>query len=130
MESTNGRAQATGGEKPDETAILAVVSRVLRELLESDGAPAPLIESNTRLAADLELESIELIALAERLVQHYRVRLNFAAWLSQKSLGDILELTVGDIVHFVASSLPAGGPSRRVDGELALHPPPQMPPRH
>jgi acyl carrier protein len=127
MQSTE-RAEPVIGEKyQDDAGILATVSCVLRELLESDGAPASVISMNTRLASDLELESIELIALAERLVQHYRVRLNFAAWLSQKSLHDILRLTVGDIVHFVAASLDGEGPARRVE---APQPPPQMPPRH
>ena len=128
MESTERTAPAIGEENRDHAGILAIVSCVLRELLESDGAPAPFIAMYTRLASDLELESIELIALAERLVQHYRVRLNFAAWLSQKSLRDILGLTVGDIVHFVAAGVEGEGPARRV--EAPPQPPPQMPPRH
>jgi acyl carrier protein len=128
MQSTERAERAIGGERQDHAEILANVSSVLRELLESDGAPAPAIGMSSRLASDLELESIELIALAERLVQLYRVRLNFAAWLSQKSLRDILELTVGDIVHFVAASLDGAEPARRM--EAPPQPPPQMPPRH
>jgi acyl carrier protein len=128
MQSTERAEPAICEEKQDVAGILATVSSVLRELLESDGAPAPIIEMTTRLASDLELESIELIALAERLAQHYRVRLNFATWLSRKSLRDILGLTVGDVVHFVAASLDDEGAARRV--EAPPQPPPQMPPRH
>ena len=128
MKSTERAEPAIGQERQHHAGILATVSGVLRELLESDGAPAPFIGMNSRLASDLELESIELIALAERLAQHYRVRLNFASWLSQKSLRDILGLTVGDIVHFVAVSVEGDGPAPRV--EVAPQPPPQMPPRH
>ena len=58
---------------------------------------------DTSFNADLELESIEFVALAEKLQHRYGERIDFVGWISNKSLDDIIALTVGDLVRFIAS---------------------------
>ena len=57
----------------------------------------------TSFNADLELESIEFVALAEKLQQHYGASVDFVGWISTKELDQIIALTVGELVEFIAS---------------------------
>lgn len=89
----------------DET--LETVKRLLCEIMEMPPDFAAGITRTTTFNAELELESIELVALAERLTEHYGDRVNFVAWLSGKDLDAIIALTVGDLVEHIDACLAA-----------------------
>jgi acyl carrier protein len=55
----------------------------------------------TSFAKDLELESIEFVALAEKLQERYGKGVDFVGWLSGKVLDEIIGLTVRELVEFV-----------------------------
>lgn len=74
---------------------------------------------------DIELESIEFVALAECLRQRYGGRVDFTSFLAGLTIDEILALTVGDLAGHITRSLrdtgaspddggasvaPAGGP--------------------
>lgn len=67
------------------------------------------ISMNTTFGGDLELESIEFVALASRLRTEFGERVNFVAFLAEKNVDDIVSLTVGDVVRYVAARLREGG---------------------
>ncbi len=73
------------------------ITEVVGDELELDGP----ITVETSFNKDLELESIEFVALAEMLQDHYGEELSFVDWLSNKELDEIISLTVGDLVEFV-----------------------------
>ncbi|HEV7760951.1 MAG TPA: hypothetical protein VGO78_18225, partial [Acidimicrobiales bacterium] len=52
----------------------------------------------------LELESLEFVALAERLLDHYGGQVDFVAWLATMELDEIISLTVGSLVAFIVAS--------------------------
>ena len=101
-----------------EDAILAYMKKNLGvvigdpELLHTD------ITMNTTFGGDLELESIEFVALAERLRAQFGERVNFVSFLAKKQVDDMVSLTVGDVVRYVTSCLAEGGGSLR---ELQAH---------
>lgn len=64
------------------------------------------ISMTTSFNGDLELESIEFVALAENLQQQFGQRVDFVGWISGKELDQIIQLTVGELVEFIASCLP------------------------
>jgi acyl carrier protein len=64
------------------------------------------ISMSTSFNGDLELESIEFVALAEKLQQQFGSRVDFVGWISGKELDQIIQLTVGELVEFIASCLP------------------------
>ncbi|MGH9123658.1 MAG: phosphopantetheine-binding protein [Acidimicrobiales bacterium] len=68
-------------------------------LLEIEVAP------ETTFSRDLELESIEFIALAERLGQRYGGRVDFTSFLAGLTIDEILALTVGDLARHITRSL-------------------------
>lgn len=89
--------------------ILAQVRGILTEIIGAEYAPNLDIGMDTSLDADLELESIEFVKLATMLNELYGDRVNFVAFLATKEVGEIIEMTVGEVVIYVADRLaPAG----------------------
>jgi acyl carrier protein len=67
------------------------------------------ITMDTTFGSDLELESNEFVALADRLRTEFGNRVNFVAFLSEKNVDDMVSLTVGDVVRYVAACVREGG---------------------
>ena len=82
--------------------ILRTVERLIGEIAGEELLLATPITMETSFNGDLELESIEFVALAEKLQAHYGAGVDFVGWISQKSLDEIIALTVGQLVEFIA----------------------------
>ncbi|MBK9032320.1 MAG: acyl carrier protein [Myxococcales bacterium] len=82
--------------------ILATVERLIIEIAGDEITLAGPITLATSFNGDLELESIEFVALAEKLQEHYGARIDFVGWISTKELDQIIALTVGELVEFIA----------------------------
>lgn len=83
--------------------ILRAVEEALAEIAGDELLLAGPITMATSFNADLELESIEFVALAEQLGQRYGASVDFVGWISAKELDQIIALTVGELVEFIAS---------------------------
>lgn len=83
--------------------ILATVSRLLVEVVGDELTLTGPITMASSFNRDLELESIEFVALAEKLQEHYGAGVDFVGWISTKELDQIIALTVGELVEFIAS---------------------------
>jgi len=90
---------STADRDPDR--VLTTVSVFLREIMGDDGGLGPPITLATSFNEDLELESIELVALAEKLHAHYGAGIDFVGWLSGMELSEILSLKVGALVDHI-----------------------------
>ena len=89
--------------------ILAEVRVMLTEIIGAEYALGLDIGMDTSFDADLELESIEFVKLATTLNEYYGDRVNFVAFLADKELNEIIEMTVGEVVSYIAGCLtPAG----------------------
>ena len=80
---------------------LAVVKGMLQEVIGEDWDLDQPITADTSFANDLELESIEFVALAEKLHEKYGADVDFVPWLSSKELDEIIGLKVGDVVEYI-----------------------------
>jgi acyl carrier protein len=83
--------------------ILATVERLLIEVVGDELAVLGPVTLATSFNGDLELESIEFVALAELLQRHYGDAVDFVGWISAKELDQIIGLTVGELVEFIVS---------------------------
>ena len=83
--------------------ILTTVQHLIVEVAGDELLLTGPITLETSFNADLELESIEFVALAEKLQQHYGAGIDFVGWISKKELDQIIALTVGELVEFIAS---------------------------
>jgi acyl carrier protein len=87
----------------EHAEILRTVEQMIVQIAGEEIALTTPITMTTSFNADLELESIEFVALAEKLQQHYGARIDFVGWISKKELDQIISLTVGELVEFIAS---------------------------
>jgi acyl carrier protein len=77
----------------------------IREAIAEDWVQDFDIDRDTSFNDDLEIESIEFVAIAENLQKKFSGRVNVIAWLSEKNIDELIALTVGDLVDFVESKL-------------------------
>ena len=87
--------------KPSQEEVLATLAGFIREVIGQEWAADVAITMDTSFNQDLELESIEFVALAEKVQQHYQGKIEFAEWLSKMELDQIISLRVGDVVEFI-----------------------------
>jgi acyl carrier protein len=80
---------------------LEVVTGMIREVIGEDWDLDEPVTVATSFADDLELESIEFVALAEQLHEKYGTDVDFVSWLSGKELDEIIKLKVGDVVEYI-----------------------------
>lgn len=92
------------GLVPYTSDVLEVVRDMLVDVIGPEYLIDLDVELDTSFDQDLELESLEFVALAERLLQHYGGQVDFVAWLATMELDEIIGLTVGDLVAFIVAS--------------------------
>jgi acyl carrier protein len=85
--------------------VLAAISHMLLTVLDEIGLDDVEITMDTRFNDDLELESIDLVTLAGSLQERWGDRINFAEFIADKELDEIIALTVGDLVRYVVGRL-------------------------
>jgi acyl carrier protein len=88
-----------------EEVILACVRRHLGEVIGDPALLSTTITMDTKFGSDLELESIEFVALASHLSMEFGDQVNFVDFLSTKQVDEIVSLTVGDVVRYVETCL-------------------------
>ena len=88
----------------NQDGILSDITEMLRAILFDYGTDVE-ITMETSFHEDLDMESIDLVALAGRLQARYGNNVNFAQFIAGLDLESIIELRVGQLVEFVARSL-------------------------
>lgn len=99
--------QPAGPVRADEQSVLADITGMLGALLDEYGLDDVEIGMDTTFHRDLELESIDLVTLAGHLEARYGSRVNFAEFVADMELDEIIELTVGRLVEHVVQCLAA-----------------------
>jgi acyl carrier protein len=84
-----------------EQAIIDVVGEEFYEECE--------VGLDSTFAEDIELESIEVMEIAEKLIETYGDKVDFVAWFADMELEDLVEITVGSVVDFIVTTLEGGG---------------------
>jgi acyl carrier protein len=85
----------------DSAGILALLDRVIREVVGEDYDLGIDLELDVSFSDDLELESLEFVQIGEKLQEIYGERVDFVAWFSDLDVDEIIDLTVGDLVEFI-----------------------------
>ncbi|GAA2375647.1 acyl carrier protein [Streptomyces cuspidosporus] len=109
-------AEAHGAVRPAlaEHTVLKEVTDMLRAVLGEYGIDDAEITMDTLFHDDLQLESIDLVTLSAALGEHYGQSVNFAAFIADRGLEEIIALTVGDLVRHVVATLPAAAAAEAV----------------
>ncbi|WP_327356650.1 acyl carrier protein [Streptomyces sp. NBC_01304] len=89
-----------------EDAVLAEITEALRAVLDDVEIDEDFpITLDTRFVEDLDLESIDLVTLTGELRQRYGERVDFPGWFASLDLSEIIGLTVGQLVRYIAGRL-------------------------
>ncbi len=82
--------------------ILDQVAAIIRTVVQEEWIQTTPITMDSTFAEDLELESIEIVALAEQVQSRFGEDVDFPGWLSEMDLDAIIGLTVGQLVDRIA----------------------------
>lgn len=97
---------APGALARDSTAdVLATVAAMVTEVIGDDLLLDTEITMATSFSYDLEMESIEFVALAEQLEDRYGDRVDFVSWIAGMEMDEIIDLSVGELVDHIVSCL-------------------------
>jgi acyl carrier protein len=81
--------------------VLDEVVQLLIEVVGEDFLLDLEITRDTTFSDDLALESIEFVALAEKLKQRYGGRVDFAAFVADMDITQIMTMKVGTLVAYI-----------------------------
>ena len=87
--------------EPMPQSTLDTLAGFIREVIGDDWADEVEIGLDTSFSDDIEMESIEFVALAELVQSHYGAHIDFVDWLSNLELDQIIALRVGEVVEFI-----------------------------
>ncbi len=86
----------------DERArVLRDVTEILAGVVGEEWVEETPITYATTFSRDLEVESIELVVLFEKLRERYGEGMDFPEWLTGMDMEAVMNLTVGDLVDFI-----------------------------
>lgn len=88
----------------DKTAILTDIEAMLRAVL-GDFGPELEVTPASSFRDDLDMESIDVVALAGRLQARYGNVVNFAQFVAGLDVSSMGQLRVGQLVDYIGASL-------------------------
>jgi acyl carrier protein len=87
-----------------QTVVQNIIAVVGEEFYEESE-----IGLESTFAEDIELESTEVLEIAERMIEIYEGKVDFVAWFADKDLEDLIDITLGDVIDFIVQSLEEHG---------------------
>jgi acyl carrier protein len=81
--------------------VLDVVVRMIEEVVGEDVLLDMTVTPDTTFSDDLGLESIEFVALADKLRERYGDRVDLVAFLGDMDIDEIMAMTVGRLVDHI-----------------------------
>ncbi|MDR3218447.1 MAG: acyl carrier protein [Dysgonamonadaceae bacterium] len=75
------------------------------EIIGSDVMEELNVTKESILTKDLEMDSIEIVAFAEKVRDQYGTAVDFTSWISNIELEELLNLSFSQIVDFIYDSL-------------------------
>jgi acyl carrier protein len=86
----------------EETIIFEKIKELITEIIGEDFIEEYDINMESTLSGDLEMESIEVVELSEKINKYYGKEIAFSDWISKIGLEGLIVLSVKDIVNYIA----------------------------
>lgn len=81
--------------------VFEKVKQFVSDIIGAEIAAELDITMESGFTKDLEMDSIELVALAEKIRAEFGEQIDFVQWLSGMDLDRIIKLNIGDIVDYI-----------------------------
>lgn len=88
------------------------IVRILTDVVGEDFLLDTEITPDMTFSDDLAIESIEFVALAEKLRERYGEQVNLVSFIGTMEIDDIVAMTVGDVARYVESAVAQTADSR------------------
>jgi acyl carrier protein len=115
LSAPSDRASAVGATAPfaadpgDTADIVSTIARLVHDVIGEDVEFDLDITADSSFSEDIELESIEFVALGEQLQLTYGDKIDLVGWFGELDLDEIIDLTVGELAEFIAACLADDG---------------------
>lgn len=92
--------------RPDlERSVLAEVTTMIHDVVGQEYADDLDITMDTTFQDDIDLESIEFVALADKIRLSYGSSVDLVGFLATMDVDDVIALSVGDVVRLIADGV-------------------------
>jgi acyl carrier protein len=88
-----------------QASVRDTVENLIAEVVGEEFYEVYEVGPSSTFAEDLELESMEILELAERLIDTYEGRVDFVGWFANMEFEELVDLSVGTLVDFIVSRL-------------------------
>lgn len=89
----------------EEEIIFEQLKQFISEIIGVEYAEELNVTMASVFTKDLEMDSIEIVAFAEKVKGKYGEKIDFVGWLSGMDMEEIISLSLGRIVTFIAEAL-------------------------
>jgi acyl carrier protein len=86
-------------------SVESTVVKTILDVVGEDFFEEGEIGRESTFAEDLDLESMEVMEISERLIETYGDRVDFVGWFAEMELEDLVALTLGMVVDLIVTSL-------------------------
>lgn len=83
--------------------IFLELRQFIVDIIGADVADEIDINPTSTFTSDLEMDSIEIVAFAEKVKAKYGEGIDFTTWLSEMDLNDLVNLKIEDIINYIAN---------------------------
>jgi acyl carrier protein len=90
---------------PEVAAIVDDIAGMIREVVGEDYELDVEITAESSFSEDIEIESIEFVALGDLVQTRYGEKIDLVAWFGELDLDEIIDLTVGELAEFIDACL-------------------------
>lgn len=77
------------------------IKEMLNEIIGEEFLEEYNINMESTLTGDLEMESVEIVELSEKIKKIYGTQIRINEWMSKMNLEELIKLSLGDIVNFL-----------------------------
>ena len=85
--------------------IFEQLKQFISEIIGADVAEELNIAYDSVFTKDLEMDSIEIVAFAEKVNDYYGRKIDFISWLYSMELSKLINLSLGSIVNLILDTI-------------------------
>jgi acyl carrier protein len=87
----------------EQTEVFNKIKELLAEVIGGTFIEEYDVNMDSTLTGDLEMESIEIVELSEKIKRFYGEQIGINDWMAKMSLEELVDLSIKDIVTFIDS---------------------------